>query len=364
MSKPLTRRQALAARNRYAKGESIPDIAEHFMTSAAEIRKFCTGKYAHLYGGKISLPKKPPRIAKQVKISRNDPGRLLRKLGVAEIIAIREARVAKVNVIDLALKYRISKGHVLKISQGKIAPDIGGPVTPVMKVGDSNRKLTPAQIIEMRKSRAAGAKLAQLATDYGISHTHVGLICAGKTHADIGGPITIKFRRTKDGPILKKAEIIEIRRKRAGGATLHSLSEQYQISLTYVSNLCTGRDATNIGGPITPPDRRNVTVQRLIAEPEIIAMREARAGGAKLSELGRRFRISPSYAGDICGGKIHADLGGPITRISRKGRKSPEPPIADLTDYRRRISAGESGTEIARSAGISSNRLYDLIGRS
>lgn len=53
-------------------------------------------------------------------------------------------------------------------------------------------------------------------------------------------------------------------------------------------------------------------IRKLSAE-DVIAMREARAAGAKLSELCRRYGMSKGGISDIVTGKQRVDVGGPIT---------------------------------------------------
>lgn len=53
-------------------------------------------------------------------------------------------------------------------------------------------------------------------------------------------------------------------------------------------------------------------IRKLSAE-DVVAMREARAAGAKLSELCRRYGMSKGGISDIVTGKQRVDVGGPIT---------------------------------------------------
>jgi len=81
-------------------------------------------------------------------------------------------------------------------------------------------KLTDETIIEIRKRRVAGASLATLAHDYGISESMVSLITRGKRHSDVDGPLVSKYRRDtrqkSRAKRIKKKKIIdkEINRKR------------------------------------------------------------------------------------------------------------------------------------------------------
>lgn len=52
---------------------------------------------------------------------------------------------------------------------------------------------------------------------------------------------------------------------------------------------------------------------RKLSNEDVVAMREARAAGAKLSELCRRYGMSMGGISDIVTGKQRADVGGPIT---------------------------------------------------
>jgi hypothetical protein len=53
-----------------------------------------------------------------------------------------------------------------------------------------SRKLTDAQIIEMRTRRAAGESLKSLAKAFGLIPEYVSYVAGGNIHKNIGGPIT------------------------------------------------------------------------------------------------------------------------------------------------------------------------------
>lgn len=59
-----------------------------------------------------------------------------------------------------------------------------------------NRKLTDAQVIEMRERRASGARQKDLAEHYGITDGAVSMIVRGLQWANVGGPIQSNERHT------------------------------------------------------------------------------------------------------------------------------------------------------------------------
>ena len=59
-------------------------------------------------------------------------------------------------------------------------------------------KLTEEQVISIRVLRAAGASLAQLASDFGISDGQVGKIVNGRAWVDVGGPLSRGHQVTRE----------------------------------------------------------------------------------------------------------------------------------------------------------------------
>ena len=52
------------------------------------------------------------------------------------------------------------------------------------------RKITDAQVVELRTRRAAGESLKSLAEAFGLIPEYVSYVCRGKIHKGVGGPIT------------------------------------------------------------------------------------------------------------------------------------------------------------------------------
>ena len=104
-------------------------------------------------------------------------------------------------------------------------------------------KLSVDKIIEMRERRASGEDIHVLASDYEVTPRHVSSVCAHRQHRNKPGP------RTKS--TFSELQIINIRTKRANGMALQALADEYGITESAMSYICTGKRYAYFGGPLT-----------------------------------------------------------------------------------------------------------------
>lgn len=106
-------------------------------------------------------------------------------------------------------------------------------------------KLSRLQIIRARHRRANGEKCEALACEYGICQGYMAEICSGRAYASVPGPLT-GWRGAS-----RVVKVLRIRRERACGATLSDLALKYGYAISSVSRICCGQTYREIGGPRT-----------------------------------------------------------------------------------------------------------------
>lgn len=95
-------------------------------------------------------------------------------------------------------------------------------------------KLKESQVVDIRCKRAAGAKLADIAAEYGVSEVYVWHICTGQKWPNAGGPIEGKVRKVN---VLTNEQKGEVLRLRAEGWSIHRLALKFNTSNTQIHNL-------------------------------------------------------------------------------------------------------------------------------
>jgi hypothetical protein len=96
--------------------------------------------------------------------------------------------------------------------------------------------VTPAQVVEIRERRASGASLQALATDYGVTVSAVSLMCLGRTHREIGGPTGQKHRARK--PSHLKPDLIErIDAHVRAGSSMAAIAKELKCSKVFVAQV-------------------------------------------------------------------------------------------------------------------------------
>jgi hypothetical protein len=113
-----------------------------------------------------------------------------------------------------------------------------------MGAGHALRRFSSAQIMDIRTRRSQGERLDAIAEDYDTSAIVVSKICRGQTYKDSGGPITkmgeLGPLRGPDNPRTKlnHVDYDKLLRKRNEGATLASLAQEFNLSKSGVSKIC------------------------------------------------------------------------------------------------------------------------------
>jgi transposase len=156
---------------------------------------------------------------------------------------VREAREARANGAsyrELADRYGVSYEAARHWCTGQAYPDAGGPLAPVRV------QLSPERVREMRRDRAGGMSLKELAEKYGRrSLVHISKTCNGARHTNACGPVArLRVR-------MSPARVREMRFDRARGMTLKIIAKKYGLAVSHACQICRGNLHKDAGGPLT-----------------------------------------------------------------------------------------------------------------
>lgn len=131
-------------------------------------------------------------------------------------------------------------------------------------------RLTSSSVLAIREAYAAGVPAQALADRYGVIRNTIYAVVRGTTWRHVGGSLTTGVRAGQPGArILKTADVLAARERRAAGAQVGVLAREFGVSITVMSSLLKGRSYVSEPGPLD--DGRG-------------AARGMRHGGAKLDE--------------------------------------------------------------------------------
>ncbi len=114
----------------------------------------------------------------------------------------------------------------------------------VVPKGESsgNHKLTESDVIDIRTLHAMGARTRDLVAAYSeVYPSVIAKILARTAWAHVVG--SVKPRRPRRQTGLTADDIIDIRTLRAFGARIMDLAREYGLSMCYTSSICNGRSA-------------------------------------------------------------------------------------------------------------------------
>lgn len=103
-------------------------------------------------------------------------------------------------------------------------------------------RILAQQVVEIRNRYANSETAEAIASDFGISSTHVVSLCRGKRASDLGGPIQSGKRNIapKKNVKVQRSDFAEIKALRKSGATLPEICRKYGISMGYACQIAKG----------------------------------------------------------------------------------------------------------------------------
>jgi len=100
-------------------------------------------------------------------------------------------------------------------------------------------------------------------------------------------------------------KVAVIRRKHHRGTPFTTLAREYDLREVYIRRICHGDLYPDAAGPTVNPHK--------LSDKDVLEIRQRRAAGESLSKIGEVFNISISMVSRISSGKRRADIGGPLT---------------------------------------------------
>ncbi|KIA73483.1 hypothetical protein ANMWB30_24100 [Arthrobacter sp. MWB30] len=166
------------------------------------------------------------------------PGRL-RTFSIDEAAAIRRHYVeARIPVSRLAKEYHVAQGTMTRLltCQG---PYSGDP-DPVTIRGSM---LTAEQVAEARRKFVDdNVASRQLAADYGVSHTRMNDVLAGRNaYAKYPNPVKVPALPHKGHQKINDDDVPAIRARRAQGTSYAELGIEYNVAPATIMNVVMGK---------------------------------------------------------------------------------------------------------------------------
>jgi len=157
-----------------------------------------------------------------------------------------------------------------------------------------DQRHTESDVIDIRQRYAKGQSSNEIAKYYGIDQSAVLRICYGESYSNFGGPIVLVKQPRKDR--LSSKAVLEIRYEKKAGTSNRTIAGQYNIDLSTVSNICTGKSYKHVGGPI-------VTGQRRLNGMEVEQIRTEKRAGKSLKEIAELWHLHLDTVRRICSKK-------------------------------------------------------------
>ena len=206
----------------------------------------------------------------------------MRALSDSEVVEIRELYSDGAPGTELGADYGCTRQMISLIVRGYVYRDVGGPIAgerPGYRLA-----LTNAQAKEIRERYASEpVSQRQLATEYGVSRSTIGLLLRGVTYAEAGGPlgtpeVTSRFVRGAPEGSLTAYIVREIRYLYAVGADADALAEHYDVTRMTIYRAAVGQTWKWIVDP--PGSKREFTRPTLSVKQARAVLASSLAGSA------------------------------------------------------------------------------------
>lgn len=123
--------------------------------------------------------------------------------------------------------------------------------THIGNMRDRRDILSSQDVLEIRELMASHADLNAIAAAYNVCRETIRNVATGKTHRDVGGPIS-----TMQPPFMgNKSRSRRVYADRVAGASLKELSKKYGLSLSAISRICNGKRAAAYGRKAGQPGK-------------------------------------------------------------------------------------------------------------
>lgn len=104
--------------------------------------------------------------------------------------------------------------------------------------GERNARalVTERAVIDMRRRRAEGEKLASIAAHHSVSIATVSMACSSKTWRHLPGGVRLSMAQK-----LTESDVLAIRARSPRGASTHDVAREYGVSAGTVRDICARR---------------------------------------------------------------------------------------------------------------------------
>lgn len=216
-----------------------------------------------------------------------------------DVVEIRLRYREGARQVDLADEYGVSQKTISSIVIGRTRAAAGGPLTT-----GGARKLTSADVVQIRELSADGMGTAALASRFGVSAQMIQNIVTGKAFPDVGGPRRAPMWQRAKAPLTKE-EVEQIKARFEAGEPRADVAAAFGISIPTLYRIKRG-------------DIVGVDVDRGFARDEVVEMRLLFRQGISQEMLAQRFRTSQAMVSQIVRGNMYAWMPGPVAGKQRR----------------------------------------------
>ena len=184
---------------------------------------------------------------------------------------------------------RAKAGHVMKLSPIRGYLDVGLSRDGKQKVFRVHRLVVAAFIKRIPEDLVVNHKNG-IKTDNRLSNLEIVTVQENVLHA---------FRvlgRRRTGEKLTAEKVVTIRKERASGSSLKTLAQRFDVTVTCIAHVATGKTWKHAGGPITPPrahTQRARDVRARITDSDVLRIiKRYNSGKATALELATEYDVN------------------------------------------------------------------------
>lgn len=209
-------------------------------------------------------------------------------------------------------------GNQLGISRKEVFQLISPTPKSWIKKGKKHRPAvtwTDQEVIEFRKRGWSGESTGDMAKEAGVCRETMADMIYGETYKhlnEISTPTPKDYFRKQFKPRkINDEQIVDLRIRAANGEPREELAKEYNISLSYLSDICCGSKYKRLGGPISRTNKAYNSGK--LTESQVIEIRQRVHDGETRTSVARDIGMTDDSISAICMGKTYAHVGGPRT---------------------------------------------------
>ena len=204
----------------------------------AQVRALASENHRRATGRKITTAARAARIIKR----RAAPSATM-KLTAEDVVTIRARLFSGISGTDLARVFGVTRTTISRIKCNKAWSDVSPDrAEQLAAVPNSNVKLTPLAVSEIRAALVAGGSGPALAERYGVTINTISSIRTGNTWPDVAAEALAELKKRGDPQVkLTENRVAEIKIALMLGERVSDLGRQCGVNAETVRDIKAGR---------------------------------------------------------------------------------------------------------------------------